>query len=132
MPGEQAQKAPLYRRLGGYDVIAAIVDDLLAALNADPQFARFGAGRSLDSRQRARQLIVDLICSLAGGPCFYTGRNMETSHAGLGITNSEWRANMRYTERALDAYGIRDPERAEFLALFEQFKTDIVEQAGPA
>jgi hemoglobin len=122
----------LYERLGGYDAIAAIVDDLLAAEGADPQFARFVAGRSLDSLRRNRQLLLDQICALAGGPCFYTGRDMKASHTGLGITESEWRANMRYTETTLAAHGIRDPEKAEFLALFEQFKADIVQQTGPA
>ena len=33
----------LYRRLGGYDVIAAIIDDMFALLRADPAFARLVA-----------------------------------------------------------------------------------------
>jgi hypothetical protein len=28
-------------------------------------------GRSIDSNRRARQFLVDQICALAGGPCFY-------------------------------------------------------------
>jgi hypothetical protein len=32
----------LYKRIGGYDVIAAIVDDLFALLRADARFSRFG------------------------------------------------------------------------------------------
>lgn len=119
----------LYDRLGGYDVIAAVVDDLLAQLRADPQFSRFGMGRSLDSRNRARQLLVDQLCALAGGPCFYTGRDMKTSHAGLGITESEWEANMRYTETALDKHGVSAREKAEILAIFSGYKDDIVEHA---
>jgi hemoglobin len=67
----------LYRRLGGYDVIAAIVDDLFALLRADVRFSRFATGRSIDSHQRARQLLVDQICSLSGGPCYYLGREYE-------------------------------------------------------
>jgi hemoglobin len=79
----------LYQRLGGYDVIAAVVDELFALLRADPRFSRFGMGRSIDSHQRSRQLLVDQICQLAGGPCFYIGRDMKTCHAGLGITDRE-------------------------------------------
>jgi hemoglobin len=75
-------KDSLYKRIGGYDAIAAVVDDLFALMRADAQFARFGAGRSLDSRRRAQQLTVDQICSAAGGPCYYMGRDMQTSHAG--------------------------------------------------
>jgi hypothetical protein len=44
-----AAQHSLYKRLGGYDVIAAVIDDMFTAMRADPAFARFGAGRSLDS-----------------------------------------------------------------------------------
>jgi hemoglobin len=117
----------LYKRLGGYDVIAAVVEDLFALLRADARFSRFGMGRSMDSHKRAQQLIVDQICSLSGGPCYYTGRDMKTSHAGLGITESEWKANLQYTRASLEKNGVGDREQAEFLSLFEQYKHDIVE-----
>jgi hemoglobin len=84
-------------------------------------------GRSMDSHKRAQQLIVDQICSLSGGPCYYTGRDMKTSHAGLGITESEWDANLQHTRASLEKNGVGDREQAEFLSLFEQYKHDIVE-----
>ena len=96
----------LYRRLGGYDVIAAVVDDLFLRLRADPRFSRFGVGRSIDSHIRARQLLVDQILALAGGPCFYIGRDMKTSHSGLAITEEEWQANLQHTTDALIKHGI--------------------------
>ena len=117
----------LYKRLGGYDGIASIVDDLFALLRADVRFVRFGMGRSIDSHQRAQQLIVEQICSLSGGPCYYTGRDMKTSHAGLGITESEWQANLELTKAALEKNDVGDREQAEFLSLFERYKHDIVE-----
>jgi hemoglobin len=117
----------LYQRLGGYDVIAAVIDDMFAALRADPAFARFGAGRSIDSHTRTRQLLVDQMCQLSGGPCVYIGRDMKTSHDGLGITSAEWTANMRHTEAALHKHDVPDAERAEFLDLFERYRDEIVE-----
>jgi hemoglobin len=47
----------------------------------------------MDSHHRARHLLVDQMCNLAGGFCFYTGRGMKTSHVGLGITEAEWDSN---------------------------------------
>ena len=123
-------KASLYKRIGGYDVIAAVIDDLLGMLRAEPRFSRFGMGRSLDSHQRARQLLVDQMCQLAGGPCFYIGRDMKTSHAGLAITEEEWQINLDYTRKALSNHHVGEREQAEFLALFERYKQDIVEPAG--
>src|SRR5690242_7221985 len=83
------QAAPsLYKRLGGYDALAAVTDDFLQRLVSEPTFARFFGGHSTDSLKKIRQLIVDLLCNATGGPCVYIGRDMKTTHAGLGITNS--------------------------------------------
>jgi hemoglobin len=117
----------LYQRMGGYDVIAAVIDDLFTILHDDPGFARFFGGRSEDSVIRSRQLLVDQMCALSGGPCRYIGREMKTSHSGLGITDVEWEANMEASDAALAKNGVGDAERAEFLALFERYRDDIVE-----
>ena len=130
MPTSSERKASgksLYQRLGGYDVIAAVVDDLFAEMRADPQLARLSAGRGLDSRNRSRQLTVDQLCALAGGPCIYIGRDMKTAHAGLAITGKEWDTTIRYLEEALDRYKVQRREKEEFVALFERYRGDIVE-----
>lgn len=117
----------LYHRLGGYDVIASLIGDLFARLKNDPRFARFGAGRSTDSKQRVLQLTIEQICALSGGPCTYLGRDMKISHVGLGITASEWEANLEHARHALARHNIADREQCEFLALFERYRSDIVE-----
>src|SRR5947209_2248478 len=83
--GGQAKKS-LYDRLGGYNAVAAVVDDFIGRLVADKGFSKFFVGHSEDSLKRIRQHIVDQFCAAAGGPCLYTGRDMKTSHKGLGIT----------------------------------------------
>lgn len=75
----------------------------------------------------ARQLLVDQMGELSGGPCHYIGRDMKSSHAGLAISAEEWHANMKYADAALIKNGVADPERAEFLGLFERYRGDIVE-----
>jgi hemoglobin len=123
---EKTANSSLYRRLGGYDVIAGFVDDTYQILRNDPRFSRFST-RSIDSQQRARQLLVDQICHLAGGPCLYVGRDMKTSHAGLRITEAEWEASIEYTRQALKNRGVGEPESGEVLAIFQRYKADIVE-----
>jgi hemoglobin len=127
-PLNSPPKTSLYRRLGGYEVIAAVIDEFLNRFGSDPGLARFGGGRSLHSRQRTRQLMVEQICSLAEGPCVYTGRDMKTSHAGLGITEAEWQATLHHASVALERCGLGPTEKAEFLAIFQQYKNDIVEK----
>ena len=128
-PLNSLTKDTLSRRLGGYDVIAAVIDEFLSRFRSDPRLARFGGGRSLDSRQRTRQLIVEQICSLAGGPCVYTGRDMKSSHAGLGITRAEWQATLQHASAALEKYGVALREKKDFLAIFQKYKNDIVEKS---
>ena len=96
LASSQDQPAPakttLYQRMGGYDNLAGIVGDFLKQLGEDHAFDRFGQGRGKNSLERARQLIVDQVCSLTGGPCIYIGRDMKTAHQGLKITQAEWEA----------------------------------------
>ena len=125
---DSPRKDSLYRRLGGYDVIAAVIDEFLSRFGSNPGLARFGGGRSLHSRQRTRQLIVEQICALAGGPCVYTGRDMKSSHAGLGITEADWKVTLQHVAGAMEEYGVAPRERDEFLAIFQQYKDDIVEK----
>jgi hemoglobin len=117
----------LYERLGGYDAIAAIVNDYIRAMRADPQFSRFSGGRGTDKKNRDLQLNIDILCSLTGGPCYYMGRDMKTSHAGLVITESEWDAQMKYIASALDKFKVPQKEKEEVLTIIENLKRDIVE-----
>ena len=64
----------LYERLGGYDAIAAVANDLLPRLRADPQLGRFWAHRGEDGIMREKQLLIDFLCVSAGGPMYYRGR----------------------------------------------------------
>ena len=64
------QSQSLYQRLGGYDGIAAIIETLFGLMREDQRFARFGTGRSTESKKRAQQLTVEQICALSGGPCY--------------------------------------------------------------
>lgn len=120
----------LYQRMGGYDVIAAFIDDLFQMLRSDSRFSRFGMGRSFDSHHRSRQLLVDQICNLAGGPCFYLGRDMKTSHLGLAITEEEWQINLDYSRQALLKNNVGAREINEVIALFQRYNAEIVE--GPS
>src|SRR5690349_14373508 len=93
-------KSTLYERLGRYDGIATIADAYLKGVRGDPQFSRF-SGRGADSLIRARQLLKDQLCALAGGPCVYIGRDMKTAHGGLAITDADWTVSRKHMAAAL-------------------------------
>jgi hemoglobin len=124
-----AQQAPtLYKRLGGYDALAAVTDDFLGRLATDQQFSKFFVGHSADSIKRIRQLIVDQLCAATGGPCVYTGRDMKTSHAGLGITDKDWDASVRLLVATLEKLNVPAKEKDEVLGAIGGLKKDIVDK----
>ena len=123
-----AQEKSLYQRVGGYDALAAVVDDFIVRLVTDKQFEKFFAGASDNSKKRIRQHILDQFCAATGGPCVYNGRDMKTSHAGLGITNAQWDAAAKHLVASLDKFKVPDKEKGEILAFVTSLKKDIVEK----
>jgi len=124
----RAQEKSLYQRVGGYDALAAVVDDFVGRLITDKQFERFFVGHSVDSKKRIRQHILDQFCAATGGPCVYTGRDMKTSHMGLGITEAEWDAAAKHLVASLDKFKVPEKEKGELLAFVVSLKKDIVEK----
>ena len=124
----RAQQKSLYERVGGYDALAAVVDDFVGRLVADKQFEKFFAGHSIDSKKRIRQHILDQFCAATGGPCVYTGRDMKTTHAGLGITEADWNAAAKHLTESLDKFKVPEKEKNELLAFVTSLKKDIVEK----
>lgn len=117
----------LYARLGGYDAIAAVAANLLPRLSSDPALGRFWAHRGEDGVRREEQLLVDFLCDRAGGPLFYTGRDMLVSHKGMNISVSDWSAFIGHLEDTLDHFGVPEQERGEVLSFIDSTRADIVE-----
>src|SRR5215467_12373034 len=117
----------LYERLGGYDAICAVANNLLPRLQADPQLARFWQNRGEDGLRREKQLLIDFLCSSAGGPLYYTGRDMKTSHKGMKISESDWRAFLGHVTATLEAFKVPQAERDQVVAFVQSTKSDIVE-----
>jgi hemoglobin len=122
------QAATLYARLGGYDAIAAVADDLLRRLMSDPLLARFWANRAADSVRREKQLLIDFLCASAGGPLYYTGRDMRTSHEGMGIRARDWDVFLGHVHTTLNKFGVPARERGEVLGFIESLRAHIVEE----
>jgi len=118
----------LYTRLGGYDALAAVTDDFLGRLASDKQLGRFFPGHSTDSLKKIRQHIVDQLCVATGGPCIYIGRDMKTTHAGLGITEADWNQAVVLLVQTLDKFKVPEKEKSEVLGAVSSLKKDIVEK----
>jgi hemoglobin len=122
------QPRTLYQRLGGYDAIAAVTDDFIVRLVTDSSLSRFFAGHGNASKQRIRQLVVEQICAATGGPCVYVGRDMKTTHAGLGVGEADWNRAVQHLTATLDKFRVPAAEKNELLAAVSGMKPDIVER----
>jgi len=123
-----SQEKTLYLRLGGYDAIAAVVDDFVMQLASDPELGAFFKGHSTDSIKKIRMHVIDFICNAAGGPCSYTGRDMKTSHQGMGITEAHWNKSVEYLKNTLNKFKVPEKEQNELFAAVSSVKKDIVEK----
>ena len=117
----------LYERLGGYDAVAAVVNDLIPRLIADDELGRFWAHRGEDGLQREKQLLIDFLCNASGGPMYYTGRDMTLAHRGMRISASDWDCFLKHLQQTLESFALPVAERTDVLAFIESTRNEIVE-----
>jgi hemoglobin len=122
-----SDKKTLYERLGGYDAITAVTNDLLPRLNADPQLGRFWAHRGEDGVKREKQLLIDFLCASTGGPVYYRGRDMVLTHRGMRISESDWNVFLGHAAATLAKFQVPAAEQQEVVTLVQSLKKEIVE-----
>ena len=118
----------LYKRLGGREGIAQVVDTFVANAVADPRIARRFTSLPAPAVSTLKSNLADQICDATGGPCAYLGRDMKTTHKGMNITEVEWNATVEALGKALDTNKVGAKEKAELLAALGPMKADIVGQ----
>jgi len=129
--GEQmaTREKPLYDRLDGKPGITAVVDDFIARVAADRRINRFFANTDIPS---FKAKLVDQLCEASGGPCKYTGKDMKTAHAGMGVTDAEFNALVEDLMVTLDKFKVPEKEKGELLGALGPMKKDIVTREVPS
>jgi hemoglobin len=116
---------PLYDRLGGMDVIDAVVNDFVDVRIA--QDDRIRDRFKTSDMPYFKKMLAAQICEVSGGPCKYTGKNMHEAHVGIGIGDAEIRVFLDDLRRALEAAEIPAHAQDELLNLLGQYHGEIVE-----
>ncbi|NRB40465.1 MAG: group 1 truncated hemoglobin [Pseudomonadales bacterium] len=117
----------LYDRLDAYDGINTFVNNLLPRLQGDDLLGRFWNNRGIDGIEREKQLLIDFLCSGAGGPVYYTGRDMVATHKGMNIDESDWTRFFEHAGATMQALKIPDQECQDVVAFVTSLKGEIVE-----
>jgi hemoglobin len=119
----------LYARLGGSDAIVAVIDDFVARCAADgrinPKFVRTDI-------PRLKAKLVEQVTAASGGPAWYSGRSMEETHDGMGVTAGEFDALVGDLIATLNRFNVPDAEQQELLGILGPLRSDIVEVESPA
>lgn len=118
-----AAKSDLYDRLGGQRAIVAVIDDFVGRVAAD---ARINIRFSNTDIPKFKNLLIEFVCMATGGPCTYTGQDMETSHAGMELVDEEFTAVVEDFSAALDKFKVPAKEKAELLGALGPLQPSIV------
>ena len=123
-------KDTLYKSLGGKKAIAAVVDEFVARVAADQRINGFFTQTASDPKRLAefKMKLVDQICEASGGPCKYTGKDMKSAHAGMGISGADFNALVEDLVGALDNFHVKESDKNALLGVLGPMKGDIVEK----
>jgi len=119
-----AETASLYDRLGRFDGISRIVNDVVDAHLANSLVApRFQAAKDMD---RLRKMATEFFCAGCGGPEPYTGRDLLTTHKGMNINEQEYIAVMDDILGTLEKHDIDAGTRGEVAAILYSLKGEVI------
>jgi hemoglobin len=115
--------ASLYDRLGGKPAITAVTGEFIDRVAADARIKYRFINTDLG---KLKTLLVEFVCMATGGPCKYTGQDMETSHAGMELVDDEFTALVEDFAGALDKFQVPAREKGELLGALGPLKPQIV------
>ena len=121
--GKQEASGTLYERLGGKPAIAAVTEEFVARLAADARVKHRFFNTDIP---KLKLLLVEFVCMATGGPCKYTGQDMETSHAGMELVDEEFVALVEDLAGALDKFAVPAREKGELLGALGPLQPMIV------
>jgi hemoglobin len=117
------QPSTIYERLGAEGGIRQAVDDFYDRVVGDVDLAPYFEGIDMKTLRRHQ---VEMLSAATGGPNQYTGRDMATAHAGLGITDEHFDRVVGHLVATLQGFGVDDPTIGQVGAALTPLRADIV------
>lgn len=123
LPAPAAKAETLYDKLGGAPVAIKVVDDFLANVVADDRINFYFAHADVP---KLRENLINLVGSALGGPQVYTGKDMKTAHAGMGIDDAAFNALAEDLVVTLENLGVGWGDIRTIITLLAPMERDIV------
>lgn len=116
---------PLFERVGGRDAIRAVCEKTVDNHFVNPVI-RTRYEHADMTREELIEGATEFFCTGLSGIETYKGRSLVDVHTGMNITDEEFCAVLDDIVDAIDANGIRDPERSELLGILYGMKPEVV------
>jgi hemoglobin len=118
-----------YEALGGYEGVAAIMDEFVNRIFADMMI---GFHFRDASREDVARFEIQFACGFLGGPEIYEGRSMDATHARHPITGGQFMRRLRILRDVLEERKISEDIIARWVAHNEALRPMITGDVGSA
>jgi hemoglobin len=113
----------LYERLGGEDMISALIPAFYARVLADPGLAPFFSHTALDQLHAMQR---EFFVMATGGPILYSGRPLAHAHHGRGITRQHFASFTGHLVETLLDMGVTQEEADEVIERINTTSNEIL------
>jgi hemoglobin len=115
--------ARLVDDFGGREGIARIAARTVELSEADPRIAAIFASHDT---VRLKRTLGEQFCYLLGAGCDYTGRDMRTAHAEMGVTKADMNALVENLQVAMREAGVPFAAQNRLLAKLAPMSREVV------
>ena len=116
---------PVLEQFGGEPGLTKLMDTFMAGLLADAKMGPFFAN---SDQVRVKRQLVEQFCVILGGDCTYTGRDMKTSHAGLGIERADFNRLVEVLQVAMNEHDVPFTAQNKLLAKLAPMHREMVSE----
>ena len=110
---------------GGRAGIQSIADRTVELSEADPRIAEIFISHDM---VRLKRTLGEQFCFLLNAGCDYSGRDMKTSHSGLGVTRANMNALVENLQQAMREAKVPFAAQNKLLAKLAPMSRDVIER----
>jgi hemoglobin len=113
----------LVQAFGGREGIRRIAERTVELSEADPRIANIFKAHDM---VRLKRTLGEQFCYLLGAGCDYTGRDMRTTHAEMGVTKADLNALVENLQAAMREAGVPFAAQNRLLAKLAPMSGEVV------
>lgn len=113
----------LFQALGGQEGVNVIVENFIMEIARDERVIDHFA---VSNVERFRTMMREHLCSIADGPCEYTGDSMIDTHVGMGVTEGDFNAIVEDMMAAMNQAGVPVGTQNRLLSRLAELRGEII------